>query len=167
MKKLILSLAGLGLGTMAYAGTTTAALTVAASLASTCAINFSAGTSTLTALVSGASSTSAATFNINCTPGISTLALGAVSGNGWRIKGGTSSDYISYTITMPTALTGYASTWSGSAGSTTSVAVVTTTTQPTFTGTSVAIPLTIATQTVPATSSTGSYTDTVTMTATF
>ena len=167
MKKLLLSLAGIGLGSIAYAGTTTAALTVSGSLASSCAINFSAGTTTLTALVAGASSTGTATFNINCTPGISTLALGAVSANGWNIKGGTANSSIGYTITMPTALTGFAGTWSGTNGSTSSVAVVTTATQPTFAGTSVAIPLNLATANVPAASSQGSYSDTVTMTATF
>jgi len=168
MKKVILSMMGLGLGTMAYAGSTTAALTVSGSLASSCAINFSAGTSTLSGLVAGSSSTGAATFNINCTPGISSLALGAVSTNGWRIKGGTATtDVISYTLTATTPPTGFATTWSGTAGSTTSVAVVTTATQPIFTGTAVAIPLTIATQNVPATSSQGAYADTVTMTAAF
>jgi Spore Coat Protein U domain len=159
---------GLGISASAYAGSTTAALTVSGNLASSCAINFSAGTSTLTALVSGSASTGAATFNITCTPGISTLALGAVSTNGWRILGGSqNNDYISYTVTATTPPSGFATTWSGTAGSTTSVAVVTTTTQPVFTGTAVAIPLTIATQAVPATSNQGSYADTVTMTASF
>lgn len=177
MRKLLIGLLGLGCAGVSYGVPSTAQLNISASLASTCITSFtvSGGSTPLTALVAGSVSTGTNTYSIQCTPGVSTLAISATSTNNWRILnsgtvGSGQTNLIGYGITTTTTPpTGFASTWSGTIGNATPVAIVTTTTQPVFTSydTPVTIPVTITTVAVPATSITGAYSDMVTLTATF
>jgi hypothetical protein len=173
MKKILITLLGLSISSIAYAGTSSANFNITGTLASNCTTSFTGATSTLSALVAGAASTATNTYNIQCTPGISTLAISATSTNSWRLISALttpSATYISYTLAPTSAPpTGFAATWSGTPGTATPVDIVTTATQPVFASydTPVTIPVTVTTQSVPAGSNAGNYSDTVTLATSF
>lgn len=173
MKKLLILLFGIGASSSVFAGSTNAVLNITASLASTCTASFTdnGGTTTLSALVAAQTSVGTNTFSINCTPGITTLEISSTTTNAWQLISDLTTPaatYIAYDL-APTSTppTGFASIWSGTPGSSAPVEIVTTTTQPTFTGTAVTIPVTVSTVAVPASSNTGNYSDSVTLAVNF
>lgn len=173
MKTILLTLLGICSVGVASAGSTSSNLSIAASLASSCVTSFTdnTGATTLSALVAGAPSTGTNTFSIDCTPGITTLAVSATTTNAWRLISALTTPaatYINYSLATTSAPpTGFAATWSGTPGTATPVDIVTTATAPVFAGTAVLIPVTVTTANVPATSNTGNYSDTVTVATNF
>lgn len=172
MKKVLLSLLVAGFCTAVNAATVTpATLTLSGDLNSTCAGTLGTSNLGFTFIPGTQSSTASTTYTLTCTAGSVISTFTATSANGWQFLETNSGDLISYTVPVTTAApyTAAVSTmWSGASGSTTPEDLLASGSI-TINGSAAPIvsTLVITPGTTPAASNVGTYSDTITMAASY
>ena len=156
MKKLLLTLLGVGVVQVSSAATATATFTVNGALADTCRASMSAPAVALADLSIVSTGTTA--LQVTCRTG-TPYTMNVTSANGWKLINGSNS--VPYAINYTGSLAGVNSTWSGTVGTTTPVSV--TSQNQSGTGVQVSYNLSIVNSIADATVAPGTYSDTVTV----
>jgi spore coat protein U-like protein len=160
MKKLLLTLMYMGVGSVAFAGTATTGFSINGFLGSYCSAAMSSPSVSLSDL--SQVSYGGNTLNVTCRTGTS-YSISSTSTNGWQLMNDVNLG-VGYNIAYTGAVAGVATQWSGPVGSTTPIEVAKDIISGSTTDT---YPLIISNSIAPTSYKAGSYNDTVTITVSY